>query len=156
MLRRLAIVDSQPERVYDQLASSLSGLLDVPISMVNILDVDRDWFKSCVGLPLQESSAASSFCGAFFNTADPLIVVSDTISDPRFSANPFVQGPPFIRFYAGARLEVGGHTIGTLCAYDTQPKTLNGQQISDMIELAHAAMIALGGRVPQASKHRSE
>ena len=88
--------------------------------MVNMSDEKRDWFKSCVGLQRAESPVATSLCAAFFDTSSPVLIVEDTTKDARFAKHPLVAGPPFIRFYASARLEVQGETIGTLCTYDVK------------------------------------
>jgi GAF domain-containing protein len=132
-------LDSSKERAYDDITRLLATTFDVPITMVNLLDDERDWFKSCVGLQQTESPAATSLCEAFFNTSSDLIVVEDTTLDPRFSAHPFVVGEPFIRFYAAARLVVHGQTIGTLCAYDLKPRTMSAGQLDQLQALARAA-----------------
>lgn len=139
-LNRLAILDTQPERAFDEVTRMLADSLGAPITMVNMLDEKRDWFKSCVGLQHVESPAETSFCASFFNTTDPVIVVEDLTKDARFMAHPFVAGPPFIRFYASARLEVRGETIGTLCAYDVEPRTVDEEQLENLQVLASAVV----------------
>ncbi|WP_309678126.1 GAF domain-containing protein [Polaromonas sp.] len=146
-LRKHLILDSSSERAYDDITRLLASSLEVPIAIVNLLDEKRDWFKSCVGLPNQESPAETSFCEAFFNSSDDVIVAEDTASDPRFASHPFVVGEPFIRFYAAARLAIDGHTVGTLCAYDVQPRKVSAAQIAQMQTLA-AAVIELIGQRP--------
>jgi GAF domain-containing protein len=145
-LRRHLILDSSPERAFDDITRLLATSLDVPIVMVNLLDDGRDWFKSCVGLPQHESPAATSFCEVFFKSADDLIVAEDTTLDPRFSSHPLVVNAPFIRFYAAARLAVQGHTLGTLCAYDVKPRQVSAQQLQHMQELAAAVVELLNQR----------
>jgi GAF domain-containing protein len=139
-LRRLMILDTQPERAFDDVTRMLSETLRAPITMVNLLDEKRDWFKSCVGMPQTESPAATSFCAAFLGSDEPVIVVEDTTRDDRFSAHPFVVGPPFIRFYAAARLRVNGQTIGTLCAYDLEPRTIDASEVENLQVLASAVV----------------
>lgn len=145
-LRRRLILDSTQERAYDDLTRLLASGLDVPIALVNLLDVERDWFKSKVGLSATESPAASSFCEVFFDSADDLIVVEDTSADPRFRTHPLVAGAPFIRFYAAARLSVDGQTLGTLCAYDTRPREVSAGQVETLQALAGAAIDLLRQR----------
>jgi GAF domain-containing protein len=145
-LRRHLILDSSPERAFDDITRLLASSLDVPIVMVNLLDDGRDWFKSCVGLPQHESPAATSFCEAFFKSTDDLIVAEDTTLDPRFSAHPLVVNAPFIRFYAAARLAVRGHTLGTLCAYDVKPRQVSAQQVQHLQALAGAVVELLNQR----------
>jgi GAF domain-containing protein len=139
-LNRLLILDSGPERAYDDITRLLASSLAVPITMVNLLDAERDWFKSCVGVQQTQSPAVTSFCEAFFNTSQDLIVVEDTLNDPRFEQHPKVVGRPFIRFYAAARLAVRGRTVGTLCAYDVSPRQLAPAQLDALQTMAGAVV----------------
>lgn len=148
-LRRLLILESSPEQAYDDVTAALAAGLAVPITMVNFLDDDRDWFKSCIGLPISESPASGSFCQVMFDSADRTIVVPDTTLDPRFAGNSFVKGEPHIRFYAAARLVVDGQTVGTICAYDFKPRRLSAAQIDTMQVLAEAATAMLVARMPR-------
>ena len=145
-LRRLLLLDSSAEQAYDDLARLLATGLDVPITIVNLLDAERDWFKAAVGLPVRESPATSSFCEAFFETEDAVVVVPDTTRDARFMANPLVTGAPFVRFYAAARLAVGGHTVGTLCSYDVRPREISAEQVERLQALAGAVVELIGRR----------
>lgn len=145
-LRRILILDSGPERVYDDITRLLATSLAVPFTMVNLLDAERDWFKSCVGVQQTQSPAVTSFCEAFFNGTEDLIVVEDTLQDDRFRTHPKVLGRPFIRFYAAARLVVRGQTVGTLCAYDMHPRQLAPQQLDHLRTLASAVVDLLGQR----------
>ena len=142
-LRRHLILDSSHERAYDDLTRLLATSLEVPIAMVNLLDSERDWFKSCIGLPVSESPASTSFCETIFSTSQDVIVVEDTLQDPRFATHPLVVNAPFVRFYAAARLTSGGHTLGTLCAYDTRPRQIAAGQIAQMRTLATAVMVLI-------------
>ena len=142
-LRRHLILDSSRERAYDDLTRLLATSLEVPIAMVNLLDSERDWFKSCIGLPVSESPASTSFCETIFSTSQDVIVVEDTLQDPRFATHPLVVNAPFVRFYAAARLTSGGHTLGTLCAYDTRPRQIAAGQIAQMRTLATAVMVLI-------------
>lgn len=145
-LRRAMILDSGPERAYDDITRLLASSLAVPITMVNLLDAQRDWFKSCVGIQQTQSPAVTSLCEAFFSETRALIVVEDTLEDVRFKVHPKVVGRPFIRFYAAARLRVNGQTVGTLCAYDVQPRQLAPQQIDHLQALANAVVELIGRR----------
>ncbi len=139
-LRSLLILDSTPQRAYDDITRLLATALAVPITMVNLLDAQRDWFKSCVGLPQTQSPAATSFCEAFFNAGGDVIVAEDTLHDARFQLHPLVAGAPFIRFYAAARLRLNGHTVGTLCAYDLQPHRVTPEQLDQLRTMAGAVV----------------
>ena len=145
-LRRAMILDSGPERAYDDITRLLATSLAVPITMVNLLDAQRDWFKSCVGIQQTQSPAVTSLCEAFFTETSALIVVEDTLEDDRFKAHPKVVGRPFIRFYAAARLLVNGQTVGTLCAYDVKPRQLAPQRIDHLQALANAAVELISRR----------
>ena len=146
VLRRQLLLDSSAERAFDDITRLLADSLDVPIAIVNLLDADRDWFKSCVGLPLQESATATSFCEVFFHKTDDVIVVEDTLGDARFAAHPMVVGAPFVRFYSAARLTVDEQTIGTLCAYDLKPRRVATEQISQLQTLANAVVASIKAR----------
>lgn len=147
-LRRIGILDSSPQRAYDDLTRLLATALPVPIAMINILDEQRDWFKSRVGLAQTQMPVAASFCEAFFSFPGDVIVVEDTRLDERFSGHPLVVGAPQVRFYAAARLVVRGQTVGTLCAYDLQPRRLAPEQIDHLRAMASAAVELLVGRSP--------
>ncbi len=139
-LRRALILDTAPERAFDDISRMLATTLEVPITMVNMLDAKRDWFKSGVGVGHTESPAITSFCEIFFTSQADLIVAEDTQLDARFNCHPLVAGPPFIRFYVAARLSVRGHTLGTLCAYDLRPRTLTVEQLGNLQAMASAAI----------------
>jgi GAF domain-containing protein len=145
-LRRSLILDSGPERAYDDITRLLASTLDVPIAMINLLDADRDWFKSRVGIEQAQSPAATSFCEAFFHTPRDVIVIEDTLNDPKFEAHPLVSGQPFVRFYAAVRLTVHGETFGTLCAYDVRPRQVSEEQMEQLRALANAAVELMGRR----------
>ncbi len=145
-LRQLMLLDTAPEREFDRLAQLAASHLGVPIAMVNLLDEHRDWFKACIGFPVRESAAATSFCEAFFSAEDDLLVVEDTRVAGRFADHPLVVGAPFVRFYAAARLTVDGQTVGTLCAYDLQPRQVSVEQLAELRTLASAVMALLAQR----------
>jgi GAF domain-containing protein len=151
-LRRLLILDSSPERDFDRITELLARTLDVPIAMVNLLDEERDWFKSCVGLPMTESAAATSFCEAFFGSQEDLIVVADTTLDARFASHPLVTGLPHVRFYAAARLRVRGQTVGTLCAYGMKARQLPAESVKYLQTLASSVVELLMERAVQAAR----
>ncbi len=139
-LQRTMLLDSPQERGFDDLTRLLATALAVPMAMVNLLDEHRDWFKASVGFGAPSSPVETSFCEAFFESTDDLLVVPDTTRDARFANHPLVVSAPFIRFYAGARLVVRGHTLGTLCAYDVEPRTITAAQLERVRELSVAAM----------------
>lgn len=145
-LRRAMILDSGPERAFDDITRLMASTLSVPITMVNLLDAERDWFKSRVGLPQTESPAATSVCEAFFDSDCDLIVVEDTRLDRRLCNHPLVLAPPHIRFYAAARLSIAGQTWGTLCAYDLRPRQITPEQCDKLRTMSRAVVDLLAQR----------
>ena len=139
-LKRLCVLDSSPERAYDDITRLLATELAVPITMVNLLDEERDWFKSCFGVQQTQSPAVTSFCEMFFTSAADVIVVNDTLLHQRLAQHPLVVGRPFIRFYAAARLVVKGQTVGTLCAYDVAPREITPEQVLHLQQMAGAVV----------------
>lgn len=139
-LHGYSILDTLPEQIYDDLTALASLICGTPISLVSLVDADRQWFKSTVGVDLRETPRSMSFCAHTLGTARTL-VVKDAQQDSRFRENPAVVGPPGIRFYAGAPIvEPGGHVLGTVCVIDTAPRSLSPIQIAALEALARHAM----------------
>ena len=127
-LRGLEVLDTPPEQEYDDLALIASEICGTPISMISLVDRDRQWFKSRVGLDTPETSRDVAFC-AHAILQSGLFVVADATEDPRFADNPLVTTDPKIRFYAGAPLRTAdGHAMGTLCVMDRTPRQLTQKQ----------------------------
>jgi diguanylate cyclase (GGDEF)-like protein/PAS domain S-box-containing protein len=121
-LHSLEILDSDPEERFDRLTRLAARLFGAPMALITLVDADRQWFKSTVGLDVRESPRDSSFCAHAINEPD-VFVVPDTTADHRFADNPMVTGDPFIRFYAGGPISgPGGHRLGTLCVVDREPR----------------------------------
>jgi len=127
-LHRYAILDTAPERVFDDLARLASLICETPISLISLIDADRQWFKAKVGLDSEETARQDSFCSEAIRGTG-LFTVTDTLLDDRFQANPLVMGEPHIRFYAGMPLRTeDGHALGTICVVDREPRTLSDHQ----------------------------
>lgn len=127
-LRGLNILDTPAEEVFDEVTRLCADMLDMPMAMVSLVDDQRQWFKSRVGLPDQESARSVAFCAHAINSPEPL-VVEDATQDPRFADNPLVRGPAHLRFYAGVPLTLaGGEAVGTLGVIDRQPRRLSPRQ----------------------------
>ena len=142
-LQRYRILDTAPEQSFDDIATLASYLCKTPIALISLVDAERQWFKSSVGLPTTETHRDLAFC-AHTIVQKKLLVVPDATKDARFSSNPFVTGDPHIRFYAGAALLTPeGHGLGSLCVIDSTPRTLNPEQTAALEALARQIVIQL-------------
>ncbi len=142
-LRHYRILDSAPERSFDAIAELASFICESPIALVSLVDRDRQWFKSSVGLGVTETPRDYSFC-AHAIVQGSLLVVEDAAADPRFADNPLVTGDPRIRFYAGAPLITPeGHGLGSLCVIDRTPRNLSAEQTCALQKLASLVVTQL-------------
>ena len=138
-LQRYQILDTEPERGFDDLTMLASLICGTPMALITLVDVDRQWFKSRVGLSITETARAVSFCTHAIQHRD-LFIVPDARHDERFRENPFVVGDPEIRFYAGAPLVTpDGHALGTLCVFDKVARTLSREQLEALSALCRQA-----------------
>lgn len=139
-LHEYSILDTLPEQIFQDVTALASLICGTPISLVSLVDADRQWFKAAVGLEMRETPREYSFCTHTLGTARTLIV-ADATQDPRFSDNPAVVGAPGIRFYAGAPIVAsGGHVLGTVCVIDTVPRSISPIQIAALEALARHTM----------------
>jgi anti-sigma regulatory factor (Ser/Thr protein kinase) len=142
-LNRYRILDTEPEQAFDDLTMLASHLCGTPIALITLLDAERQWFKSRVGVTLHESARSVSFCTHAIKQRD-LYVVPDLTRDALFRQNPFVVGEPGIRFYAGAPLVTpDGHALGTICVLDQVPRTLSADQTEALDALRRQAQAQL-------------
>lgn len=136
VLRALAILDTQAEERFDRLTRIATRMFNVPIALVSLVDTNRQWFKSCMGLQVSETSRDISFCGHAILGNDTF-VINDASKDPRFLDNPLVTAAPHIRFYAGRPIRTThGFKVGTLCLIDSQPREFPARDIEDLDDLA--------------------
>ena len=136
------ILDSPSEPGFDEISELARALAGTEIAIITLVDADRQWFKSCVGLApgVQETPRQISFCGHTILQRDPLIV-ADTLEDPRFADNPLVCGDLRLRFYAGFPLITAkGYALGSLCVCSREPRQLSPQQIGCLQRLASLTM----------------
>ena len=142
-LARFDVLDSEPEREFDDLALLASRVCRTPYALISLVDRDRQWFKSRVGIDTAETRRDISIC-AHAILGREVLVVPDTTADPRFSENPLVRGEPGLRFYAGAPLVTSdGHAIGTICVLDRVPRELDAAQIDSLGALSRQTMSQL-------------
>jgi anti-sigma regulatory factor (Ser/Thr protein kinase) len=135
-LRRYKILDTDPEKAFDDLTILASHICQTPVALISLIDSDRQWFKSKHGVNVSETPREVSFCAVAIQQPD-LFVVPDASKDPRFSSNPFVVSDPKIRFYAGAPFTSSdGHPLGTLCVVDVVPRTLTPSQEAALLALS--------------------
>ncbi|NNM74217.1 HWE histidine kinase domain-containing protein [Enterovirga aerilata] len=146
------ILDTPPERDFDEVARLASQICDTPIAVVNLISRDRQFFKAEVGLGVRSTPLESSFCAKAILEQD-FLLVPDATKDPRFDCNPLVTGEPGLRFYAGALLRTeDGYPIGTVCVLDFKPRTLAPVQERTLRTLARQVMKQLDLRKALASQ----
>nr|WP_295081426.1 response regulator [uncultured Roseateles sp.] len=153
----LDILDTGPEVEFDALVQAAAAVCEVPISLVSLVDVERQWFKANVGLPGAEQTPRDiAFC-AHAILEDDLFEIDNATDDPRFVSNPLVTTDPHIRFYCGASLTLSsGEKVGTLCVIDRKPRHLNEHQRTVLKLLAKAAAAALERRRDALAFYKTE
>ena len=146
-LHALEVLDTGPEAEFDALVRAASTICGVPISLISLIDAERQWFKANVGLPgVSETPRDVAFC-AHAVLGDEIFEVPDATRDARFADNPLVAGQPDIRFYAGAPIRLtDGSRVGTLCVIDREPRVLDETQREVLRLLAVVAARALESR----------
>ena len=146
-LATLNVLDTPRESPLDRLVFIAAQALRAPMAGLVLVDAERQWFKSRVGISATHFPRHESLCTHAIQSADPMIV-EDTAADIRFSDNPLVTGPPFIRFYAGAPL-IGpdAFRVGTLCVFDNVARAATASQVRLLVQLAQEAANLLMARL---------
>jgi GAF domain-containing protein len=137
------VLDTVPEEVFDDLTELAARICEAPVALISLVDEDRQWFKSKIGLTVNETSRDVSFCAHAIKQED-LFIIPDATKDVRFANNPLVISDPKIRFYAGAPLITpDGHALGTLCVIDKVPRELRPEQKQALRVLSRHVMTQL-------------
>jgi GAF domain-containing protein len=142
-LQKYEILDTEPEKAFDDLVLLASHICKTPIALISLVDEDRQWFKSKIGVSVCETPRDIAFCSVAIQQPD-VMVVPDTLLDERFRNNPLVVSDPRIRFYAGAPLITEeGYALGTLCVVDRTPREFTSDQIEALKALSRLVLAQL-------------
>lgn len=141
-LRSYEILDTEPEAAFDDLTLLASYVCQTPVALISLIDAERQWFKSRVGVSITETSRDIAFCASAILQPD-VFMVPDASQDKRFAENPLVVAEPKIRFYAGATLATHGQALGTLCVVDRVPRELSSEQLEALRALSRQVLAQL-------------
>jgi signal transduction histidine kinase len=137
-LRSYNLLDTEPQREYDELVAVAADYLNAPLAFFSLVDGQGVWFKASLGTDVNELRRSSSFCGEVADT-NSLLVVEDAKKDSRFAGSDLVQAEQPVRFYIGVPIRAkNGHVLGTLCVLDLTPRTVSDQEVKILETLARA------------------
>lgn len=164
VLHGLDVMDTANDPDFDRIGGLAAAILEAPIALVTLVDIDRQWFKSRLGFDEKETPTSISFCAHAIAAGDDPMVVTDAALDPRFAGNPLVTGKQHVRFYAGAPMIVAGARVGALCVLDREPRMFPAAekiaQIKTLAELAASLFVlkdaTRNGVIAQAELAREE
>lgn len=155
-LRAYHILDTAPEQSFDDLTLLASQICGTPISAISLIDEQRQWFKSIIGLDVRETPRDQAFCAHTILDSSQLLIVPDATRDPRFSDNALVLGEPNIRFYAGMPLVTfAGEALGSLCVIDRTPRVLSPGQLEALRVLGRQVVYQFELRRAHDALHRT-
>lgn len=146
VLRDLEILDTPAEPAYDDLAALAAAACASRIAAVNFVEADRHWTKAMVGVEGGQGASVTndlSFCAATVSTPDGVLSVADTTQDPRWRDHPFVTGPPHLRYYAGAAIQVAGRPVGVVCVFGAEEREVGRREEDALVALARQAAAQL-------------
>jgi PAS domain S-box-containing protein len=136
-LSGLCILDTLPQQAFDDISALAQSICGTPVALITLIDAHRQWFKSRIGVDVQETPRELAFCSHAILDPDNVMVVEDLSLDPRFSSNPLVTGPHEARFYAGAPIVTDdGFALGTVCVVDRKARTLEPSQVDALHRLS--------------------
>lgn len=136
-LHGLGILDTLPQKAFDDISALARMICGTPVALITLIDQERQWFKSRIGVQEQETPREVAFCSHAILEPDHVMVVEDLQMDPRFDSNPFVTGATQARFYAGAPIVTrDGFALGTVCVVDLKVRTLDPGQLDALRRLA--------------------
>ncbi|WP_115511509.1 GAF domain-containing sensor histidine kinase [Xanthomonas arboricola] len=142
-LRSYGILDTPREAAFEDITRLASIICQTPIALISLVDAERQWFKSELGMGERETPLFKSMCAHALLDSD-VLVVPDTREDVRFARNPLVTGEAPLHFYAGAVLKTSeGLPLGTVCVLDRQPRQLSAEQVDALRALARQTMAQL-------------
>ena len=154
-LQRYALLDTPPEKAFDAITALAARIFRTPIAAVTLIDQDRQWFKSCIGLETREVGRNFAFC-AYAILSDEVTVVPDARADARFAESPLVTGPPFIRFYAAAPLRTAnGLNLGTLTVSDQKLRRFSKDHRAILAGLAELVVAEIELRYQKGEHQRA-
>lgn len=156
-LKAYEILDSAPEKEFDDISKIASQICGTPISLITLIDEERQWFKSTHGIELTDTPRTIAFCAHAIADPENMLVVNDTTKDERFVDNPFVIGDPPVMYYAGAPLVTSeGYALGTICVIDNEPRELNQEQLDALKALSNQVMLLFELRKKNVEINRSK